>query len=386
MESRPVVASYCATFLKPEMLHIYRQITGLKDFRSAVFTQKRENSDRFPVSDLQVVGRGAGKWLRRFWQRQICRQPVTLSTREARRLATAVGSANAEVMHIYFGHIAVQLLPFLRPLRIPAVVSFHGADVLVDLDRPRYRQMALEMLGLASLVLARSESLLKALRELGCPAEKLRLHRTGIPLGEFPFRERTVPQGGAWRLMQACRLVEKKGLFVTLRAFQIFHRRWPLARLTIAGEGPLEPALRTSAAHLGIDSQVDFAGFLTQDDLRAKLCEAHFFVHPSELGADGNQEGVPNSLLEAMATGLPVFATRHGGIPEAVEHEVSGWLGAEGDAEGLAGALLEAADDPARAKVWGAAAALSVAENFEQSKQVARLEEIYREAMRVWQP
>lgn len=364
------------------MLHIYRQVVGLKDFRPVVFTQRRENAGRFPFDEVCVVPRGSGKWLRRLWQRQICRQPVTLSKDETRRLAAAVSAAEARVLHVYFGHIAVQLLPVLRQLKIPAVVSFHGADVLVDLDRTRYRGMALKMLERAELVLARSESLLKALRDLGCPPEKLRLHRTGIPLGEFPYRERAAPEGGGWRLLQACRLVEKKGLFVTLRAFQIFSRRWPLARLTIAGEGPLEPALRASAGQLGIGAGVDFAGFLTQEALRAKLYESHLFLHPSELGADGNQEGVPNSLLEAMATGLPVFATRHGGIPEAVEHGVSGWLGSEGDAEGLADALLEAADEPGRLKAWGAAAAAAVAGNFEQRKQVERLEEIYREAMR----
>lgn len=364
------------------MLHVYRQIAGLKEFRSVVFTQRRENADQFPLGEVYVIRRGPGKWLRRLWQRQICHGPVTLSAGEAARLKEAVAAVNANVLHVYFGHIAVQLLPVLRKLQIPAVVSFHGADVLVDLERPKYRRMAVEMLGRARLVLARSESLLSALRELGCPPEKLRLHRTGIPLDEFPFRERSRPQGGAWRLMQACRLVEKKGLDVTLRAFRTFCRRWPLARLTIAGDGPLEGALRASAAQMGIDSHVDFAGFLTQGVLREKLHEAHLFLHPSELGADGNQEGVPNSLLEAMATGLPVFATRHGGIPEAVEHGVSGWLGDEGDAEGLAGALLEAADEPARLRAWGKAGSAAVAENFEQSKQVARLEEIYREAMR----
>lgn len=376
-----MVASYCATFLKPEMLHIYRQIAGLSGVQSAVIAQKRENAATFPLAGVTVVPRGRAKWVRRLWQQQICGRPVTLSADEARRVAVALRTCGANLLHVYFGHIAVQLLPVLRRLEIPAVVSFHGADVLVDLDRPKHRELATEMLGRVSLVLARSESLLGALRELGCAPEKLRLHRTGIPLDRFPYRKREAPADGSWRLLQACRLVEKKGLAVTLRAFRDFHRGWPRARLAIAGEGPLEVPLRALAAELGIEAQVDFAGFLSQEELRVKLDEAHLFLHPSELGSDGNQEGVPNSLLEAMATGLPVFATRHGGIPEAVEHGVSGWLGNEGDAEALGAALLEAVDGPVRLAAWGAAGSAAVAEKFEQRKQVARLEAIYREAI-----
>lgn len=363
------------------MLHIYRQLTGLQRFRPVVFTQKRENAGCFPFPDVAVIPRGRGRWWRRFWQRQVLCQPVTLSKGETSRLSKAIAASGAEVLHVYFGHIAVQLLPLLERRARPAVVSFHGADVLVDLHRPRYRARALQMLAQVDLVLARSESLLSALRELGCPPEKLRLHRTGVPLGEFGFRPRAAPEGGNWRLLQACRLIEKKGLAVSLRAFREFSEDWPRARLTIAGEGPLEGSLRELARELGVADRVDFTGFLTQEALRAKLYESHLFVHPSELGADGNQEGVPNSLLEAMATGLPVFATRHGGIAEAVEHGVSGWLGREGDAVGLAEALIEATADPARLAGWGAAGSVRVAENFERTAQAARLEEIYREAI-----
>jgi colanic acid/amylovoran biosynthesis glycosyltransferase len=384
VDEHPVVASYCATFLKPEMLHIYRQISGLRRFRPAVFTQKRENADRFPLDEVEVVPRGRGRWLRRFWHRQVLREPVWLSRSEARDLRSRIDRCRPAVLHVYFGHIAVQLLPFLRGWQpLPSVVSFHGADVLVELDRPAYRRATMEMLSRADLVLARSQSLIDGLAQLGCPPEKLRLHRTGIPLGEFGFQPRTPPMEGHWRLLQSCRLIEKKGLPVTLRAFRQFTRVWPQARLSIAGEGPLEAALRILCAELGISEQVDFVGFLPQEELRRKLYESHIFLHPSEIGADGNQEGVPNSLLEAMAAGLPVLATTHGGIPEAVEHGVSGWLVAEGDYAALGQALCDLAADPARMAAMGAAASKAVAENFEQSAQVAKLEGYYDEAIQM---
>ena len=103
------------------------------------------------------------------------------------------------------------------------------------------------MLDAVSLILVRSESLRRALVDLGSDPEKIEIQRTGIPLEEFPFRERAVAKNGEWRVVQAGRLIEKKGLPVTLRAFSAFLKQHPNATLTIAGEGPLLPDLQKFA-------------------------------------------------------------------------------------------------------------------------------------------
>ncbi len=383
MNRRPVVACYCATFLPPETLHIYRQLTAIRRFDVAVFTRKRENAAAFPFDDVTVVPRGPLLWLRRIVLRQWLGRPLAFSRFEAARLRRRIDARGSGLLHIFFGNTGVQLLPLLaaRDRRWPAVVSFHGADVLVELDRPAHRRAVQELFGRVELVLARSRSLLDALATLGCPPEKLRLNRTGIPLDGFPYQARPYPANGAFRLLQACRLVRKKGLAVSLRAFAQFVERYPAARLTVAGEGPQETELRALCEELGLADQVEFTGFLGQDELRRRLYAAHLFLHPSETAADGNQEGVPNSLLEAMATGLPVFATTHGGIPEAVEHGATGWLVAEGDHAALGQALCGFAADAGRLEEMGRAASRSVAENFSLVVQARKLEECYAEAM-----
>ena len=288
---------------------------------------------------------------------------------------------HAQVLHIYFGHIGVHLLPLLEICPLPAIVSFHGADAGVDLDKPAHRALTQRLLERATLLLVRSDSLAERLVALGADRAKIRLHRTGIPLAEIPFAQRIPPPDGAWRLVQACRLIPKKGLATALRAFANFAETFPRASFIIAGEGPQLDELQALAASLNIAERVRFTGFLPQEKLRALYAESHFFVHPSELTREGDQEGVPNAMLEAMASGLPVVATRHGGIPEAVEHGISGLLTAERDPTALTQSLLTLASNEALYTAMSAAAAARVAAAFDLAQQARVLEGYYREAI-----
>jgi len=359
------------------MLHIYRQITGLKRCAPVVIAQKRENAERYPFDAVQIVPKPPVHFLRRFWFRQLRDQPWQISDPELRTLLAILSETRARLLHIYFGHIAVHLLPLIRAWKHPSIVSFHGADVMVDMDKPAYREATLQMLDAVTLVLVRSESLRRAVVDLGCDPEKIQIQHTGIPLEEFPFRDRTVPKNSEWQFVQAGRLIEKKGLPVTIRAFSIFLKQHPNAALTIAGEGPLLRELQKFGRELGVTDRVSFTGFVSQEQLREIYYRSHIFLHPSQTGRDGNQEGIPNSMLEAMATGLPVFATEHGGIPEAIENGVSGVLVPERDDEALARAMLNAAQDPGLLSRIGPTGADAVRKKFDRQQQVQRLEEIY---------
>jgi glycosyltransferase involved in cell wall biosynthesis len=359
------------------MLHIYRQITGLKQCSPVVIAQKRENAARYPFKPLHIVSKSRTHFLRRFWFRQLRDKPWQISDAEVSELLSVLSETRARLLHIYFGHIGVHLLPLIRAWKNPSIVSFHGADVMVDMNKPAYREGTLRMLDAVTLVLVRSESLRRAVVDLGCDPKKVEIQWTGIPLDEFPFRDRTFPENGEWQLMQAGRLIEKKGLPITLRAFSTFLKQYPNATLTIAGEGPLLSELQKFARDSGIADRVSFTGFVSQEQLREIYYRSHIFLHPSQTGRDGNQEGIPNSMLEAMATGLPVFATEHGGISEAIENGASGVLVPERDDEGLARALLNAAQDHGLLSRIGAKGADAVRKKFDLQQQAQRLEEIY---------
>jgi colanic acid/amylovoran biosynthesis glycosyltransferase len=290
----------------------------------------------------------------------------------------------ADLMHVYFGHTGVHLLPFIREWDKPCVVSFHGMDIQSRPQQPGYDGQMQEMLHELPLVLARSRNLMTRLDQLGCPREKLRLNRTGIPLDQFAFTQRPLPADGSWRFVQACRLIEKKGLRTAVRAFARFHEAHPKACFTIAGDGPMKAEIAALADELGAGDAVQMRGFLSQKELADLYARSHIFLHPSQLASDQNQEGVPNSMLEAMATGLPVLATTHGGIPEAVAHERNGLLVEEKDDEALYAAMRQITQHADLLYIFGEAAARVVREEFEQEKALEKLEAIYDEARELW--
>jgi len=381
----PTVASYCTTFLKPEMLHIYRQVTGLQRYRTFIVTKERKCADRFPFDDIVTVPRKPGKnFIRRFYLKHIRKLPPIYYRGELQGLAKIFQHRPTNLMHIYFGHTGVHLLPFIERWDRPCIVSFHGADVMLREHKPGYDEQLRQLLKTMPLVLARSLSLSERLQAIGCPPEKIRLNRTGIPLERYPFAPRRCPCDGEWRFVQACRLIPKKGLRTALQAFAQFRRKHPRATFSIAGEGPMRGDLEKLVAQLGLRDAVFFPGFLDQEALNALYGESHVFLHPSELTEDQNQEGIPNSMLEAMSSGLPVVATLHGGIPEAVEHERTGLLVPERDADALAAALSRITDSFEYLQAVGRCASESIHVNFEQGKAIENLEACYDEATEIW--
>lgn len=380
---RPTVTSFIGTFLKPEMWHVYNQVSGLRRFRSVVLTRERQNPDLFPMEAVHTVRGGRLPWWQRGWLKYAKGEPQMVYRGAIPGLVGQLRELGTDLLHIYFGHEATRLAPLFDHWDKPIVVSFHGADLGVYVRRPNDIVWLPKVFGGARLLLVRCEYFIDQLVALGCPREKIRLNRTHIRLGFFREVRRVVPpEDGAWNLVQACRLLPKKGVLTSIRAFAKFVAAFPRATLTIAGDGPQLAELQREAWRLGLSRSVLFVGFLNREDLRDLYGRSHFFLHPSAAGSDNDIEGIPNSLLEAMATGLVCASTAHAGIPEAMRDGIEGVLVPPGGVDSLAEALLAAAGDPARYRALSTAAAGRIREEFSQERQIDVLESLYEEALR----
>lgn len=389
----PHVISLCGTFLKPEMQSIYRQVTGLKRVRTTVYTQSHENAEMFPFEPVVTLKKLArprlkGNFLLRFWFKHVIKSwpppfPINkeVSPYYPYDLVELLKEDKPDLVHVYYGHKAVHYLEMLEAWGGPFVVSFHGVDVSKFLDQPEYVAKLKTVFKKANLVMARSQSLLDRLEELGCPADKLRMNHTPIPLEHLQAEVRQPPKDGQWRLVQACRLIQKKGILTTLKALAMVKQKHPLVRYVLCGEGPLKPKIEETVHKLGLEDNVEMLGWLDQQQLLEQYRIAQMFLHPSQKTKEEDQEGIPNSMLEAMATGLPVVATMHGGIPEAVHSGADGLLVPEKNPEELAAAILKLMESPSELARLSQNAAASVRANFGSETQVAAMEDVYLSAI-----
>ena len=299
--------------------------------------------------------------------RELSRVKV-LSPPAGRALRAVIRERRIELVHAHFGDHAAYYAPAV-PRAIPMVASFYGYDATSFPRKGRgYGARVLRRLfRRGAVLLALSEDMRRDLIALGADPAQVEVHHLGVSLERFPFAPRR-PDAGELRLLFVGRLVEKKGIFDLLEAI----RDLPGVRLDVLGSGALEAQARAAAG-----ANVHFHGAVPPTEIPLAMAAADFLVAPSKVAPSGDKEGTPTVILEAMASGLPVLATRHAGIPEMIEDGREGLLVPEGDAAALARAIRTVADSPERRAAWAAAAREKVEREFDAVKQAERLEALY---------
>ena len=286
-----------------------------------------------------------------------------------------------DIIHCQFGNLGPRtlLLKQIGALSGKFITSFRGYDATKYLKkRPGVYD---ELFREGDLFLPVSSSLEKLLVEAGCPEEKIRVHHSGIECSKFPLTERCRSAGEPTKVITIARLVEKKGVAFALNAIAKILATGRRVTYTVIGDGVLRGDLQQLINRLGIGNEAKLAGWMVHDEVIQLMRESHVLLAPSITTADGDQEGIPNVVKEAMALGMPVIGTMHSGIPEVVEHVVTGFLVPEKDVEALADCLTYVVDHPEIWPLLGRNGRKYVEKQFDINTLNDRMVEVYRKLL-----
>ena len=284
-----------------------------------------------------------------------------------------------DVLHCQFGQLGVEVarLRECGALQGVLVTSFRGTDAMkIASNNPgRFRHL----FEAGDHFLAVSVAVRDRLVELGCAAEKIEIHRSGVDLSVFGYRE-PVDLHSPVRLVTIGRLSPNKGVEYGLEAVRKLLDDGYSIQYQIVGAGPSRESLAETVRRLNIDSAVRFEGAVGSDKIVEILADADILLTPSITGPHGEQEGLPNALKEAMASGVPVIGTCIGGIPELIEHGVNGFLVPECNADRIAECVRTIIEDRDKMPAILTRARESIESQFDLRRLNTDLEQAYIQA------
>jgi glycosyltransferase involved in cell wall biosynthesis len=384
------------TFMEPIAKHVAargHEVHIVAPWHPSITRGKTEDGVFFhffkyaPVSALNVFGYAAG--LRADVELKAAAwvaAPLAMSAGWFKALRVAQ-KKRATVMH---GHWVVPggvIAAAARPA-LPLVVSLHGSDVFVAERTAVARAAAARVFHRAGFVTACSQDLATRAVALGAAPDRLEVVPYGVDAARFKpapdaraaIRARLGLPAAAVLVFAAGRLVRKKGFEYLIEALPLVQTASP-AHLAIAGGGDLAEELRARARTAGVEDRVHFLGDLAQDQVGTWFAGADAAVVPSVRDDSGNVDGLPNTVLEALASGTPLVSTPAGGIASVIEDGRTGVIVPERDAPALATALAHLLRDPERRAAMGRAGRALAEGRFGWVAAAARFEAAYDRAL-----
>ncbi|MCD4708239.1 MAG: glycosyltransferase family 4 protein [Candidatus Sabulitectum sp.] len=225
-----------------------------------------------------------------------------------------------DVIHAHFAQDQAHIARIMASiLKVPYTVTTHATDIFVPKCKTRLRRV---LCG-ASRVFTISEYNLSRLAEYGLNRENIVVSRLGLDTTELPYRKK--PSSPPVAVCTASGLVPKKGVHVLIQAMRLLQQRRINCRLTVIGSDPDGTKLEEYRKNT-TDLPVDFVGVLNSKETLDAVSAASFFVLPCIEAENGDKDGIPVALIEAMGMGVPCISTRISGIPELIENDISGIL------------------------------------------------------------
>lgn len=272
-------------------------------------------------------------------------------------------SSKPDIIHAHFAHDNAHIARIIADLlKIPFSVTTHAADIFV----PDSTVRLCRVLQKAAVVFTISQYNISHLLKYGIAREKIVVARLSLDTSELPCRKKTTPTPLA--VCTASGLVSKKGVPVLIEAMRLIQKRGTDCALTVIGADPDGKILKEYRRN-NTDLPINFAGVLGSDETLSIVSAASFFVLPCIEAANGDKDGIPVALMEAMGMGVPCISTRVSGIPELIENNISGILVIPGSPEELADAMKAMLSGREKADRLGNSGREKILANHSPSKQ-----------------
>jgi colanic acid/amylovoran biosynthesis glycosyltransferase len=293
---------------------------------------------------------------------------------------------HGRVLHSHFGNKGWEDAILAQSAGLKHVVTFYGADLsLLPRREPKWYQRYEELFRQVDLILCEGPFMAKAVINLGCPENKVRVHHLGVDLKKFPFQPLVWQQQEPLKVLISASFREKKGIPFALAALGELQEEVEL-EISIIGGAAGEEASRLEEQKIlqviedyKLHSQVRFMGFQPYDKLIEQMYENHIFLSPSVVASDGNTEGgAPVSLIEAAAAGMVIVSTTHCDIPEVILHGETGLLAPERNVDELVNHLRWLLKNPNSWQALRESGRKRVEQEFNAFVQAERLATLYK--------
>lgn len=254
----------------------------------------------------------------------------------------------------------VNVLEICMKLKIPIIACAFGYDISITSHIEKYSKGYKKLFDYAVGIIIVSSHMKKKLLELGCPNEKIHYS----PTGPNPVFFNIEPNYKNKNIVALGRFVDKKAPHITLFAIHKLKSEFPDIKLIFGGDGPLFHICKDLVIHLGIENNVDFVGYISQEKQYEIFQNARIFVQHSKIAPNGDSEGTPVAILEASAAGLPVVSTIHAGIPDVIVNGETGFLVPEGDVNAMAERIKQLLLSEEKTKELGINGKTFIRQNF----------------------